>query len=79
MVREEPTNTCTAGIDTSHSLSYVYVARSQRYVWTTVDTVRIPKYSQQSFCYWWQNIHYHLSMAKYTLPACLKFCIYTTI
>jgi len=40
-----------------------------------VDSVRIPKYSQQSFYCWWQNIHYHLSMAKYTLPACLKFCL----
>jgi len=52
MVIEEPMHTLTAGIDTNHLLNYVYVAtRSRRYVWTTVDTVRIPRYSQQSFFY----------------------------
>jgi len=33
----------TATIDTNHSLNFVFVAtRTQSYVWTTVDTVRIP-------------------------------------
>jgi len=52
MVREESTKTGTVGKNTKHSLNYVYIAaRTQRYMLTTVDTVRIPKYSQQSFCY----------------------------
>jgi len=79
MVREEPTNTRTAGIDTNHSLNYVYVAtRTQRHVWTTVDIVRILQYSQQSFAidgkkyttiFLWQNIHYlPVSSFVYTRP-----------
>ena len=30
-------------------------------MWTKVDTVRITKKLQQSFCIWWQNIHYHIA------------------
>jgi len=30
-------------------------------MWTKVDAVQIVKLSQQSFCHWWQNIHYHLA------------------
>ena len=35
--------------------------RPERYMWTKVDTVCNAKWSQQSFCIWWQNLHYHLA------------------
>jgi len=44
MVRAEPWNNYTAGIDTNHSTcSRCYLNRTQRYMWTKVDTVRIEK------------------------------------
>jgi len=43
MVRLEPLNTRTAGIDMKHSTTFtlLLVIWTQRYMWTKVDTVRI--------------------------------------
>jgi len=43
MVRAEPTNNRTAGIDTNHPTMFTLLSKTQRYVGTTVDTVRIAK------------------------------------
>ena len=37
------------------------VIRAQRYMWSLDKVGCIAKSSQQSFCHWWQNIHYHLT------------------
>ena len=34
--------------------------RTQRYMWSLDKVGCTAKSSQQSFCHWWQNIHYHL-------------------
>jgi len=45
MVKPEPLNTITAGINTNHSTAFtlLLVIRTQRYMWTKVHTVRIAK------------------------------------
>ena len=60
MVKTVLTTTRAARIDTNHSTSFtlLLVIRTQRYMWTKVDRVRIAKYPQQSFCRVWQNIAY---------------------
>ena len=62
-VRAELLNICTAGIDTHTltTLTLLLVVRTQRYMWSLDKTGCIAKWSQQSFCHWWQNMHYYLT------------------
>jgi len=61
-VRAELLNTRTAGIDTYTltTITLLLVIRTQRYMWSLDKVGCMAKSSQQSFCHWWQNIHYHL-------------------
>jgi len=60
-VRVELLNTCTAGTDTNTlpTFTLLLVIRTQRYIWSLDKVGCTAKSSQQSFCHWWQNIHYH--------------------
>ena len=62
-VRAELLNTLTAGIDTNTLTTFtlLLVIRTQRYMWSLDKVGCITISSQQSFCHWWQNIHYHLT------------------
>ena len=62
-VRVELLNKCTAGIDTNTLTTFtlLLVIQTQRYMWSLDKVGCTAKSSQQSFCHWWQNIHYHLT------------------
>ena len=62
-VRAELLNTRTASIDTNALTTFTLLLeiRTQRYMWSLYKIGCIAKSSQQRFCYWWQNIHYHLT------------------
>ena len=62
-VRAVLLNTCTAGIDTNtlKTFTLLLVKRTQHYMWSLDKVGCTAKSSQQSFCHWWQNIHYHLT------------------
>jgi len=51
IVRTESTNTCTAGTDTNHSIVFTLLVELN----VILDTIRVTKLSQQSFCHSWQN------------------------
>jgi len=61
MVRAEPMNNHTAGVDTNHSTMFTLllelnVVCEQRWIQFELQK------SQQSFCIWWQHIiHYRLA------------------
>jgi len=62
-VRAELLNTRTASIDTNALTTFTLLLeiRTQRYMWSLYKIGCIAKSSQQRSCYWWQNIHYHLT------------------
>ena len=63
-VRAELLNTHTAGIlDTNTMTTFTLLPemRTQSYMWSLDKVGCIADTSQQSFCHWWQNIHYHLT------------------
>ena len=62
-VRVELLNTFTAGIDTNTLTTFtlLLIVRTQRCMWSLDKVGCTAKLSQQSFCHWWQNIHYHLT------------------
>ena len=62
-MRAEILNTRTAGIgsNTLTTFTLLLVIPTQRYVCSLDKVGCMPKLSQQSFCHWWQNIHYHLT------------------
>jgi len=47
MLRAESTNTCTAGTDTYHSIVFTLLVELK----VILDTIRVTKLSQQSFCH----------------------------
>jgi len=51
MAIAEPTNTRKTGVDTQHSAMLTLLPELNGYMWARVDTVRMAKWSQQSFCH----------------------------